>query len=138
MKTTGAIKTSLVTTTDYETLSKRWIISRERAKATVQQTSQRGVRLCLLAKRYPTDERMLRYNRLPHNLYTDTPIAGTKSKRGNKNAQVFASPYGWTRAYHMKANSDCHDALSVLFSRDGVPPAMIMDGSKEQTLGNFS
>ena len=38
----------------------------------------------------------------------------------------------------MKAKSDCHDALSVLFSRDGVPLAIIMDGSKEQTLGNFS
>ena len=37
----------------------------------------------------------------------------------------------------MKAKSDCHDALSVLFSRYGIPPAMIMDRLKEQTKGNF-
>jgi len=37
----------------------------------------------------------------------------------------------------MKLKSDAHDLLSLLFQRDGVPPKMIMDGSKEQTLGRF-
>ncbi len=37
----------------------------------------------------------------------------------------------------MKLNSDAHDLLSLLFQHDGVPPKMIMDGSKEQTLGRF-
>ena len=37
----------------------------------------------------------------------------------------------------MKLKSDAHDSLSLLFQRDGVPPKMIMDGSKEQTLGRF-
>ena len=37
----------------------------------------------------------------------------------------------------MKLKSDAHDSLSLLFQRDGVPPKMIMDGSKEQTLGQF-
>jgi hypothetical protein len=37
----------------------------------------------------------------------------------------------------MKLKSDAHDFLSLLFQRDGVPPKMIMDGSKEQTLGRF-
>ena len=32
---------------------------------------------------------------------------------------------------------DAHEALSLLFQRYGVPPKMIVDGSKEQTLGNF-
>jgi len=47
MKTTGAVKTSRASPIDHETLSKRWSISRERAKATVKQTTQRGVRTCL-------------------------------------------------------------------------------------------
>jgi hypothetical protein len=37
----------------------------------------------------------------------------------------------------MKLKSDAHDLLSLLFQRDGVAPKMIMDGSKEQTLGRF-
>jgi len=37
----------------------------------------------------------------------------------------------------MKLKSDAHDSLSLLFQRDGVPPKMLMDGSKEQTLGRF-
>jgi transposase len=37
----------------------------------------------------------------------------------------------------MKHKGDAHEALSLLFHRDGVPPVMVMDGSKEQTLGDF-
>jgi hypothetical protein len=39
----------------------------------------------------------------------------------------------------MKLKSDAHNSLSLLFQcdGDGVPPKMIMDGSKEQTLGRF-
>jgi hypothetical protein len=37
----------------------------------------------------------------------------------------------------MNLKSDAHDLLSLLFQHDGVPPKMIMDGSKEQTLGRF-
>ena len=31
-----------------------------------------------------------------------------------------------------------HETLSLLFHKDGVPPVMIMDSSKEDTLGEFS
>ena len=37
----------------------------------------------------------------------------------------------------MKKKSDAHEGLSLLAQRDGVPPSIIMDGSKEQTLGTF-
>ena len=37
----------------------------------------------------------------------------------------------------MKLNSDAHNLLSLLFQHDGVPPKMIMNGSKEQTLCRF-
>ena len=81
---------------------------------------------------------MLRYDRLPHTLFTDTLIAGTKSYRGNKYSQVFASSYGWSRAYGLPAKSDAHKALSLLFRREGIAPEMVMDVTKEQTLGDFA
>ena len=37
----------------------------------------------------------------------------------------------------MRLKSEAHHALSLLFARDGVPPTMIVDGSKEQTQGKF-
>ncbi len=37
----------------------------------------------------------------------------------------------------MTTKGDAHESLSLSFHRDGVPPTMIFDGLKEQTLGNF-
>ncbi len=70
--------------------------------------------------------------------FTDTLISGTVSKRGNKCSQVFATSYGWSRNMPMKTKGEAHYALDQLFKRDGVPPEMVMDGSKEQTMGLFS
>ena len=54
------------------------------------------------------------------------------------NMTVFASQFGWARAYDMRSKGLAHEALSHLFKTEGVPPDMVMDGSKEQTLGQFS
>ena len=116
------------------------MIAPEKALQTVNVMTQWGVRTCVnptLSRRYPTNDRLLRLTQLPHHMFTDTLVAGTKSSRGNKYSQVFTAPYGWTRAFPMKRKGDAHEALSLLFHRDGVPPAMVMDGSKEQTLGDF-
>jgi len=37
----------------------------------------------------------------------------------------------------MKCKGEAHETLSLMFHRDGVPPTMVTDGSKEQTLGSF-
>ena len=37
----------------------------------------------------------------------------------------------------MTRKGEAHETLSLLFHRDGVPPTMVTDGSKEQTLGDF-
>ena len=71
-------------------------------------------------------------------MYTDTLDAKTvTSKRGNKYAQIFATRFGWYRAFPLKAKSEAHEAVSILFARDGVPNVMVMDGAREQTLGDF-
>jgi hypothetical protein len=37
----------------------------------------------------------------------------------------------------MKEEKESHEALSLLFHRDGVPNVMIMDGAKSQVQGEF-
>jgi hypothetical protein len=37
----------------------------------------------------------------------------------------------------MKLESEAHEAISLLFHRDGVPNVMVMDGAKSQTEGEF-
>ena len=75
---------------------------------------------------------MLRYPRLLYDVFTDTLIAGTVSKRGNKYSQVFGTSFGWNPSYPMATKDQAHEDLSLLFKRDGVPPTMIYYGSKEQ------
>jgi hypothetical protein len=44
---------------------------------------------------------------------------------------------GWTRVFPMAKEQDAHEALSLLFHRDGVPNVMVMDGAKAQIQGYF-
>ena len=55
----------------------------------------------------------------------------------NKCAQVFASDFGWVRVYPMKTKGKAHEALSLMFQREGIPLSMVMDGLKEQMMGQF-
>ena len=101
---------------------------------------QRVVRTVLsppLLRRYPTNDKRLRYDRTNNQLLTDTLIASTTSKRGNKYAQVYGTSFGWLRDHSMKLKNEAHETLSVMFKRSGVPPEMVMDDSKEMNLGKF-
>jgi hypothetical protein len=116
------------------------MIAPDRAKETVQLTMQLGIRTCLnptLARRFPTNDRMLHYKRLPHTTFTVTMFAGTPSRSGNKCAQVYTTSYGWARAHTMTRKGEAHETLSLLFHCDGVPPTMVLDRLKEQTKGDF-
>ena len=64
-------------------------------------------------------------------------LAGTKYKCGNKYAEVFVTKFGWSRAFTMAKNGDVHEALSLLFQWNGVPPKTIVDSPKEHNLGVF-
>ena len=90
-----------------------------------------------LARRYPTNDPMLRYRWMPHPVFTDTMKTGTTSKLGNVYAQVYATDFGWARCHAIPRKGDAHETLSTVFKRDGVPPKIVADGSKEQTLGKF-
>jgi hypothetical protein len=79
----GQIRSSKIAPIDPQTLAARWMISPDRAKRTVVMTTQRRVQTCLnptLSRRFPTNDRMLCYKRLPHTIFTDTMFAATPSK----------------------------------------------------------
>ena len=64
-------------------LAKTWNIGLEAAKRTLLKTTQRGLRTSqnpLLYQQYSTHDRMLRYRRLPIDLFTDTLEAGIVSQ----------------------------------------------------------
>ena len=74
---------------DSMTLAKRWNIDPRKARNTVKQTTQKALRTTLypsLSRRYPTNDRMLRYNRLPHPVFSDTMPAVIVSNRRDKYA----------------------------------------------------
>ena len=135
MTTTSNRKSGLTA----EKLARTWKISLRRAENTINATTQRGsmtIANPAISRRFRSNDRALRYNRIHHDMYTDTFIAKVKSKRQNKYAQVYATDFGWSRSYPMKKKGDAHHTLQELF-RIGVPIKMTMDGSKEQTLGDF-
>ena len=126
---------------DPEELSSKWGIGISAAKRTLKVTTQRGIRTVLhpsLSRRFRTNDRQLRYRRLRCDVFTDTLITNVISRRQNRYAQVFGTSFGWSRAHPMKLKSEAHEALSLMFIRDGVPPRIIMDNSLEQTKGKFA
>eukprot|EP00804_Cyclotella_cryptica_P003089 CCRYP_006074-RA/>CCRYP_006074-RA protein AED:0.29 eAED:0.04 QI:0/0/0/0.75/0.33/0.5/4/0/1079 len=59
----------------------------------------------------------------------------SKAERRLRDVNYHGEKRNWTfEKYH---KSDAHEALSLLFQRDGVPPACIVDGSLEQVKGEF-
>ena len=59
------------------------------------------------------------------------------STRDNTCAQVFCNEAGWSQFFPMQSKAKAHHALSLLFKNDGVPDDLTLDGSKEQTAGEF-
>ena len=122
-------------------LAKNWGIDLETATCTVEATMQRGLWTVLhntLSRRFRTNDRQLRYRRLMHEVFTDALESPMPSWfRQNRYGQVFATRFGWSRVFPMRRKADAHDGLSLLAQRDGVPLRIIMDGSKEQTMGLF-
>jgi hypothetical protein len=129
---------------DHVALANRWVISLEKAKATLKVKTQRGVRNTLhptLTRCFNTNDRMLRYRQLPSVMYMDTAFCHHKYKspRGNIGCQLFATDFGLCRACPLahKRERDAHEALSLVFKRDGVPQKIVCDGTKETKNSTF-
>jgi hypothetical protein len=123
-----------------EALAKKWGIGIEVSKRTRLVTTQRGIIQMIhpsLTKRYKTNDRQLRYRRLPVTMFTDTMYSTIISSQNNKADQMLCTDFGFVIAFSMKKESEAHEALSMLFHRDKVPNVMVMDGSKAQIEGKF-
>ena len=120
-------------------LAKRWNIGLETAKKTLLKTTLRGVRTSpspLLSQWYSTNDRILRYRRLPVDLFTDIIEPVIVSHRGNRYTQIYAHRNTWCKAYLMAKKAmhmrHCHSCL-----HKRVPSSLIMDGAREQVMGEF-
>jgi hypothetical protein len=125
---------------DAATLAKNWGIGLEATKMTYLVNTQRGVRRMnypSLTNRYKTNDRQLRYRRLTVTMYTDKMFSTILSRKNNKAAQIFCTDFGFVRAFPLKKEKEAHEALYLLFHRDGVPNAMVMDGAKAQVGWEF-
>ena len=70
-------------------------------------------------------------------VFSDIMFDSTASRRGNRCAHVFATDFGWARAFPMASRSEAHEIMSLLFARDGVLPACIHDNTKEMLQDKF-
>ena len=117
--------------TELTYLESKWGVGLEAARCTLEFTTQRGLRTVLrlsLSHRFLTNEQQLRYRRLQHDVFGDTLLAVTKSKRGDKYAEVFVTKFGWSHAFPMANKGDGHEDISLLFQRDRVTPKIIVEG----------
>ena len=73
-----------------------------------------------------------------HEMFTDTlEVNAISWFHQNRYAQVFVTHFGWSRVFPMKQKAGTHEELSLMAQHDGIPPRIIMHGSKEQTMGIF-
>ena len=90
-----------------------------------------------LSRRFRTNDRNLYYHCLAHPIFSDTIFDSTVSRKGDRCAQVYATNFGWARAFPMASRSEAHETLSLLFVWNGVPPTCICDNARELVQGNF-
>jgi hypothetical protein len=94
---------------DAATLAKNWGIDIEAAKRTRLVPTQRGIRRMIhpsLTKRYKTNDRQLRYRRLPVTIYTDTMYSIILSRQKNKAAQIFCTDFGFVRSFPLNKEKE--------------------------------
>ena len=123
-----------------ESLYQKWLIYPEADKSTVKHTPQRGIKTILhlyLSRQFKTNERLLRYNRLQYNIFTDKIQAGTVSRMMSWYDQSYSTQFGWSREHSIEKKGDAHGKLPLFFNIDGVTTKMVMYGLKEKTLGSF-
>ena len=90
--------------TETTDIAAKWGIGLEAARHTLECTTYRVIRKVLhpsFSRRFGTNDWHFQYRRLRHDVFGDTLLAVTKSKRGNKYAEVFVIKFGWSRAFHI-------------------------------------
>ena len=122
-----------------ESLAEMWGIGLKRAYATLEATTQRGIRSAILplSRRYRAD-RMYKLKRLDSKFATDTLYGDIKSLKQNQCAQVYTHKCGFSACYPVTAaNGDLLGQTLRDFSHDfGVPEHLTFDGAMAQVGGS--
>ena len=99
-------------------LATKWGVGLEAARHTLECTTQRVIWTVLhlfLIRNFRMNFRQLRYRWLQHDVFGDTLLTVTNSKRVNKYAEVFVTKFGWLRTFPVSKKGDSHEALYLLF-----------------------
>jgi hypothetical protein len=135
--TTSVRRKGTVTAAD---LARRWHIGLDAAQRTIDRTTQLGVRdysHSLGTRRLRHSTQQLKYRRLNSVVYTDTMFSGCRSLQQNTCAQVYVTPFEWTRVYPIKSKKDAHLTLDLLHHQYGVFHTIIPDNARELTQKDF-
>ena len=101
----GMIQSNKRKQVDGNNLDRRREIPSDKACATVKNTTQQGVRSNFhptTSRRFPTNDRMLRYRRMPHPVFSDTLQSSCVYAVGMKYGQAYCTSFGWSRCHPMK------------------------------------
>ena len=118
-----------------ERLAQMWGIGIDKAKATIQATTQHAVRDITkpFTRRLRTPQALYRRRRFRGTVYTDTMMSGIKSMRGNKCAQLMVTDFYDCTVYPLPSKSKAYAAMSRYFIDRGVPSHIHSDNAKEMT-----
>ena len=140
--TISALSSTKPTGVTPKELSKIFRIDEDRARRTINSTTQRLRRSKnpTLSRRYSTNDRTLRYRHVNELFYTDTFFAtgkAHKTKRGNSCMQLFVTDTGFVHVVPMtdKSGVSVAQAMRDFFRVVGIPDAFIRDKSPEQNSG---
>lgn len=118
-------------------LSKIWRIDLPTACRTITVTSQlkKQDTSGAFSRNYSMNDCMLRYRRIHSCFFTDTFFVTKKARsiRGNACMQLFFSDKGFVYVVPMKSKANFPNSLKLFVKEIGVPEALIVDPSGEQT-----
>lgn len=121
-------------------LARRWRISLECARRTLQKTTQRAVRdwtNVTGSRRFRPTQFQLEYPRLRADFWADVKQGPCVSIEGNKYVAVYAAACQWARGYGLKSESDVSGSLKNLFRDVGFPRVLRPDDAESLTGGEF-
>ena len=95
---------------EFIVLAKQWGITLDKAKKTIQATTQKVIPMMLhpsLSRWFKMNDHNFCYHQLAHPVFSDTMFASTVSRRGNRCAQEYATDFVWASAFPMASRSEC-------------------------------
>jgi hypothetical protein len=112
-----------------------WGIGIEKAKLTVEATTQSAVRDVSgpLTRRFKTRNALYRRRRFRGTAYTDTMMSGVKSIRGHVCAQVIVTDFHDITVYPLTSKKEAYVGISQYFVDRGVPSQLHSDNAREMT-----